>query len=134
MIPVDQTSLYCPNGPPGNCYNACIASILEIPLESLPNPSNHWTIDKPDWWPGYWRDIVKWLKDRNIALIEICEPDLFTDCYLIISGPSPRTKYILHAVVGFGEEIVHDPHPSKKGLAEGKRTYTYFVLIDPGRR
>lgn len=38
MIHVKQTKLYDP-GPPvyrGNCVNACIASIFEVPIESLP--------------------------------------------------------------------------------------------------
>jgi hypothetical protein len=35
-------------------------------------------------------------------------------------------------VVGFGGDIVHDPHPSRAGLTEIE-AYTLFVAVDPAK-
>ncbi len=43
MIPVYQTV----HGPRGNCYAACIASILEVPLDALPARATLAAWDEP---------------------------------------------------------------------------------------
>lgn len=122
--------------PPGNCFGACIASILEVPLESLPCESDYWEpgLHPRKSWPPYYEALLVFLEKRNLTLVECVQDSIIVewrDSWCIVSGPSPRDPNVLHAVVGRGADIVHDPHPTKAGLAEGRRTYTYFVVIDP---
>lgn len=111
MIPIDQTG-FIPFVD-GNCFSACIASILEMPLEDVPlfyndEGINNW-YDKFDNWckeNGYWASYYS---------IEDMGDDWCPDDYSILSGQSPRGDW-LHSVVAYGNEIVHDPHPDKSGI------------------
>jgi hypothetical protein len=113
----------------GSCYATCIASILEVPLESVPNFVEH----------GYkMHDVAReWLKERGWTIQMIYVPNdewlkkMFFELndYCIVSGLSPRRtakgEEKHHAVVGrlggWGLTILHDPHPSRDGLMPGKR-------------
>lgn len=142
MNPVDQTRLYDPTHkqPPGNCWAACIASILEVPLDALPDEADFWSpgLHPRHTWPPYYAAMLSWLALRNLTLVEVTTHNIevdWGDSFEILSGTSPRDSSILHSVVGFAGKIVHDPHPSRAGLltGEGARpwTRTYFVLCDP---
>lgn len=146
MKPVDQTR--CNAGDslteaPGNCWAACIASILEVPLDDLPDEATYW---KPGQHQAksyipYEKAMFAWLRERGLLLVEIKLPDVFFrggewDVYCILAGPSPRNPEVTHAVVGQGTRIVHDPHPSRAGLLqiEGKPWWYEFVVpIDAAR-
>jgi hypothetical protein len=102
MQSIDQTT-YGPTH--GNCISACIASILEIPIETVP-----FFIDE-HWWPRF----TWWLAARGLAATEIsasCPPPGFS----IAFGPSTRLAGRGHACVAFDGVVVHDPHPSREGL------------------
>lgn len=106
MKPVDQDIF----GPElGNCWAACIASILELTLSEVPNFGA-----SGKWFSETWN----WLLDRGMASIYdgpgsgIQRPN----CYHIVSGKSPRGDWG-HACVSLGTELVHDPHPSRAFLA-----------------
>lgn len=143
MKPVDQTQLYDPThqSPPGNCWSACIASILECTLDELPNEAHYWQpgMHPRKSWPPFYNAMICWLAKRNLTLIEIRTDNIevdWGDSYEILSGPSPRDNNILHSVVGYAGKIVHDPHPTKQGLSEidGRPwTRSYFVVCDPSR-
>ncbi len=127
----------------GDCFAACLASILDLPLEAVPNfrklqsETNDCMILMADKWlranyglrfisiemykpyiPGFstGRQTSQILMNRCFSSNE--------DEYVILSGESPRknadgsTKY--HSVVGradcWGFDIVHDPHPDGTGL------------------
>lgn len=123
----------------GDCFAACIASILDLPLDAVPNfrsiQANSETYDMV-------RGADEWLRENyglRFITIEMYEPKgrpkcdipilnrLFfknSDELVILSGESPRknadgsTKY--HCVVAkadcWGFEIVHDPHPDRTGI------------------
>lgn len=137
MIKVDQTRFYNPdnNFPPGNCFQACIASILELPLDKVPDEINHWFPgkDRADTWIKHYAEIENFLKQHDMILFNIDTkrylPMSLDECYTIITGPSPRTNKIQHAVVGKGLDIVHDPHIDRKGLAGNFRDWTIVVFI-----
>ena len=111
MIPVYQTDFGCGRG---NCLQACIASILELPLEDVP----HFSLEEE------WREARdNFLKQFDLYMIEVdaeaCRKighHLYG--YHIIAGPAPGQPYdgLWHAVVGYNGEIVHDPHPKSRGL------------------
>jgi hypothetical protein len=128
MIPVTQDKFGGQDAPPeesGNCFAACIASILELPLSEVPNFCAY-----SDWNTR----VNNWLEDYGMFLITIepkswyPRPRQFDDCYSILSGPSGRG--LRHCVVGKGEQMVHDPHPSRAGLDHFDQI-DLFVNIDP---
>src|SRR5271155_626834 len=112
MRPVDQSTF----GVWGNCLPACVASLLEMPLDEVPlfhDPSS----------PVYVPQVVRlnaWLEPRGLRAeeatfvpfpIEQMVVDLFSadgDFY-ILGGMSPRRRG--HVVVASRRGIVHDPHP-----------------------
>lgn len=119
----------------GNCMAACIASILECDVESVPNFCarwHYWQAAMNDWLRGYF----------GLSLVTISWPpsEMLTAFprggYVILSGKSPRFD-CSHAVVGRirledGQAVVvHDPHPSGDGL-ETIKECDYFVQLWPG--
>jgi len=144
MIPIDQTRFGChdPNEPantaPGNCWTACLASILELPLSEIPDELEFWKDGmKPlDSWIPYQKKTHLWLHNKDIVIVEVRMSSVFYtgpeecfDMYCILSGPSPRNSKVNHAVVGKGNQIVHDPHPSRKGLSGEYKYWWYEFLV-----
>jgi hypothetical protein len=110
MLPVDQTT-YGPTH--GNCISACVASILELPIEVVPYfIDEHW-----------WERLVGWL--TTLGLIATAVEDRCPPGYAIAFGPSRRLIDRGHACVAIDGVIVHDPHPSREGLP----IVFYYVVI-----
>lgn len=132
MIPVTQTKVVVKNSKDeevirGNCYAAAIASILELPIDQVPNVEVFFHIDN-----GYWQEVMlaflaskgwdlcsdhrfKVFHDENYGFedrekwLEDCK-----DKYYLVSGKSPRGVY--HICIYQNGKLVHDPHPTKEGL------------------
>lgn len=117
MIPVYQTMTVANDGC-GNCFNACVASILELPLRDVaqihPKDKRYW---------GPWRE---WFAARGLALVERSAANP-PKGWSIACGPGFRTYPedhekaglpISHACVAFNGEVLHDPFPGGKGLVE----------------
>lgn len=123
MKPVDQTKF---GKGVGNCMMACIASILEIPLEDVPEIE----LQYADYIERYyaWR---AWFRSRGFGYLpfDVTEPDadviMRWDGYTIGSGDNPDG--ISHAVVCYDEEVVHDPNPSRRGIVK----ITGMTVIHP---
>jgi hypothetical protein len=123
MIPVHQTTFGVKRFPyvPGNCLSACIASILEIPLEEVPN-----FVDTSDHRDGLWVGRLNaWL--GQLGLYAYChlanefdvhlDPPrgtLLMDDFYIAYGRSIKGN--LHAVVCKDNCMVHDPDERQTGL------------------
>jgi len=107
----------------GNCFSACIASILEVPLKNIPNFHTESPRD-------FDKNVAEWCKSQDFILLDITmeDPSLINSCYVIANGTSPRNKDFLHSVVWFDGEIVHDPHPNGCGLADDPETFTIFIM------
>jgi len=124
MIPVDQTILHVPGVSNGNCLAACLASLLEVDIATVPN-----FVDDKKYWE---RNMQKWLFD-NHGLRNICMPyndsigaHIFSvDFHYMMVGQSPRGKFN-HMVIGKNGKMVHDPHPDKTGILEFK--YIEFLV------
>lgn len=133
---VDQSILHDPdNGKYGDCFRACIASVFERPIESIPHFNRDVTGEEQD------RAINEWLAPLGFYLQPMnVDADYFF--YMrkthgvkqvhLIFGNTERGTY--HSVVGVSGEIVHDPHPSKTGLlpnsAENEWRYVFFQMTD----
>ncbi len=123
MKPVSQARV---NYRDGDCLRACIASVLELPLEAV---------------PAYVEDdmqikFVEWLQQFNMSLmsVRLGDPDGFIPPgYHLIEGPS-RNGQDTHVAVGLDRQIVHDPDPTSRGQFEGdRRNYWIFTVIDPSK-
>jgi hypothetical protein len=153
VIPVDQTVLRTPDdptGPPGNCFAACIASILECSIDDVPHP----TVDERDGegWTrpgGYWERLGAWLasvgyysveiigKTRPWTTLDLELPGVYS--YAIAHGDGPRgCKHSIVVRLGelCGDELAHDPHPSRSGLLrnmDGVSRISGWTLLVPMR-
>lgn len=123
MWRVDQTDLTQTSG---NCFQACLASILERDLETIPHfmacpPTENW-----------YANFDRWLTEQGLFSVE-CRLDkeasiIVPGEYLcIISGPSPRFADTYHAVVGRTREfavpeleLIHDPYYPTRNFFDGK--------------
>jgi hypothetical protein len=135
MIPHIQTEF---SDGIGNCLATCIASILDLPMDAVPNfvaiqniSNSGCAVEMADRWlrenhgkrfiavelyggagPVTNQSFLNRLSHKN------------KDELVILSGESPRKtvdgKAKFHAVVGrakcWGFEIVHDPHPDGTGI------------------
>jgi len=123
---------------------ACVASIFELPLEKVPNfmmgGSNHYAIH-----------LKKWCDRLGVVALDISfqyndDKKLIKDCYVVAVGKSPGTndgvddpeykecyKNAQHAVVWLNGKMVHDPHPSGRGLAGDPDRFTVFIIKDPSK-
>lgn len=131
MTPVLQTKFYEPELPPeeqrGNCLQAVLASLLDLPLESVP----HFVQDHVDhngdqdgeW--NWWTRMIRWLRTRGYT-IEFT--NLEDDRYLAVAGPSPRGMGIHHIVIYKDGKMVHDPHPDSTGILEEQTIWTLVSL------
>lgn len=99
------------NGQYGDCFRACVCSLLEISDEGVPNFGAY---SHEEWW-GRFQD---WIKSMGYKCFygvgSQSEPWEYTD-YCIVSGKSPRGNW-LHAVIYYKGKLVHDPHPDGGGV------------------
>lgn len=119
MKPVDQTKF---GKPEGNCFAACLASILEVDLDTIPDFG----------WDDNWRDRVdSYLAEFGFQMIDILIGlGAFKPLgYHIINGGSPRGDFD-HSIVGYRGEPVHDPHPEGNCILRDIDTYTLFVALN----
>lgn len=117
MKPVSQTSFGYPDG---NDLAACVASILELSVDEVPN-----FITKKNWY----LTLALWLEKRGMTAIrlDVSRGNEWWNFYLppetpvIWAGPSPRPEEQdrrLHCVVGrWDGRLLHDPHPDCDFLA-----------------
>lgn len=102
MKPVFQTRFGDKNG---NCFAACVASVMECELEDVPEITSH----EPDEW---FEPIRAWLAGKGLDSLNlsVAGSSWRPMGYAVAGVPSPRGAF-MHAVVTYGNKIVHDPHP-----------------------
>lgn len=134
---VDGKWKYPPKNKMGNCWQTCIACVLDMELEEVP----HFAAMGVHWWDKF----QTWLSNYNYFAIEIlCDSDntpmypVPADITCILSGKSPRGEWN-HAVVGITKdlkekgkertnrfEFLHDPHPDNTFI-EDLQGITFLV-------
>lgn len=121
MIPADQTTFGFPGG---NCFSACVASLLHLPLDDVP-----YFMDGDGWYERF----QSWLAPHGCYALAFNLDAGWTPAGLhILSGKSPRDLNggALHSVVARGKEIAHDPHPSRAGLLS-RDDVVILIPLDP---
>ena len=126
MTPIKQTLFSDEKtGVVGNCLQACVASIIDLPLESVP----HFT-----WYMSEWANRLYMFLDQQGYKFNGCHnirhDDGFwkrgfkgIDGYAIVGGSSPRGTWNGHAVIYKDGHPCFDPHPDNKFLTEVKDVY-----------
>ena len=137
MKPVDQEFVHKPEeGQFGDCQRAVIASLLELPIQEVP----HFYVESDGDAVLFWELVQTFVGGHGYAYLSVPATSgiafygLYDGVYHEISGPSPRGNGTYHAVVGCDGEIVHDPHPSRAGLAGGPSEWTYSYLVKRGAK
>lgn len=120
---------------PGNCWQTCVACILEVDPGELP-PQEEYDIreKQPDgswkWLPGrsYNNALQAYLrKHHGMVYVEMHTPwelldylQVKPDVFHMMTGRTVRTELngSRHVVVGRGGAMVWDPHPSRAGLTD----------------
>ena len=131
MIPTTQTALHDPdNGVIGNCLSAVLASLLHLPIESVPLFVNDetWVKDLNAWLRRYGLAYIEFNRDFKQSLAVYGIQGLHHE----VAGLSPRFADVLHSCVGLDCEMAFDPHPSRDGLTALK-SYGIFVALEPWR-
>lgn len=123
MRPVDQTKFVADpeSDECGNCMQAAVASLLELPLDDVP----HFAAEPDDQW---WWTFVAFCRSHGYAVVQTEEA--IEDVLGLMSGQSPRGDF-QHLVVACGPDVVHDPHPSREGLDGGGTSWWYLVPKNP---
>jgi len=133
MKPVDQTTFGFPGG---NCFSACVASLLELGIDDVPYFMGGVADGKGDDDPCTWFDrFQSWLAAYGLWAVCFDASNEFVPSGLhILSGKSPRGKKSddLHSVVANGIHVVHDPHKSRDGLLS-RKDMTIIIPIDPAQ-
>lgn len=98
--------------PEGNCFPACLASILEIDIDQVPNFHEGNGV----WYKKY----REWFNKYDLSLVAIMnwegQEDACPQVYAIVGGLGPRG--LQHSTVYFGLDMVHDPHPEGGGVKD----------------
>lgn len=115
MKPVLQTIFGRDNG---NCFNACLASVLEIELSSIP-----YFMHDDNWIEKY----NQWLIENfGVYVLDVSTetPETTLKGYHLIVGYNEISD-CYHSQVGFNGKVVHDPLGEIHNLKN--TSYTIFV-------
>jgi hypothetical protein len=119
---VDQTILFDPANrvERGNCTEAAVASILGLDLSEVPD-------FRASGVDAFWPSFHRFFRARGFEAFRL-EGNWSPDVHYLASGISPRGVH--HMVVMRAGALVHDPHPSKAGIAEPEHVWL-IVPVDP---
>lgn len=104
------------DGVPGNCIQAAIATLLDIPIDAVP----HFLL-----WLNWSRVMGEWLAEKGYTIRMRYTSEIPAE-RCIVGGMSPRG--VAHVCVAEGGEIVWDPHPSRGGLTRISEAWTLLPI------
>lgn len=114
----------------GNCVAACIASILELPLDCVP--------DNRDENKSWYIEMEQWLNEKGLGLVIVpYEPTKETfpeNAYIMAATKSTTLKNPDdgHLVVIYNGQIVHDPNPKAESTGEVEELW-FLIPLDPAK-
>jgi hypothetical protein len=125
MKPVMQTKF----GEDGNCFAACVASILEVSIDEVP-----W-LKEPENWEDYSLRLNNYLKEKHNLKLFAFEydlvtnhyPDILTDGFYIVSGKIEGG--LEHSVIYKNGELVHDSNPKKNKIIKLEYIYLFIKIF-----
>jgi hypothetical protein len=141
MKPVDQDEF---GKDKGNCFQACVASILELDLHSVPHfcslyGDSEWFLKFSEWLTERGLGVVSWeCKGFSRSVSEDWADSTTTyarkclqNVYWIGSGPN--VNGVPHSTVWKADKMVHDPNPNygRSGIA---LLESQIVIVFPNPR
>lgn len=140
MKPVEQTEY---GKGKGNCFSACVASILEIGIEDVPHfceeNKGTWFVDCAEWLTtkGYGCINIGWEEASNFFPINcwliVCGDSWYGSKHAVIGKPNIKNYKLLteEETVKFNYEIelVWDPDQRKPLTALGLKEIEYLIII-----
>jgi hypothetical protein len=115
---VTQTKLTnLETGEKGNCFVACIASIMGFPIHAVPE------FDDTDWAIKY----DTWLSAYGKELNHYMNGDIPTGFSIACGYTERNGGTVRHACIARDGVVVFDPHPSRVGLLNND----YYIAIAP---
>ena len=118
MTPVRQNVLFAKDAiGNGNCFAACLASLLDVPLWMVPPFEQMWGRD--DWRLRVNQWLERFFKMTLVRRVDHVPAEL--PVFYIASGRSPRGVY--HSVIFSHGQLAHDPHFSDAGVEEVEWTW-----------
>lgn len=132
MTPAMQTI----HGREGNCFQACLASLLDLPLQEVPNfyAGLHSGDAIP---PEVEFHIWTWFKNRGLCVLDWAfAPDTMQDLLDGMAARIPGVHYLItgqsvrgteHCVVCCNNRIVHDP--AAAGGIVGPQCDGYYHIV-----
>lgn len=134
MKPVFQTTF---GSPGGNCFQACVASILEMPIDALPAFGQDVRfLDKGQW---YIPRMSEWLIAHcGVGMLLITNEkggahEFIQSAIVIAGGDTTRGTLGGHCVVWQDGRCIHDPYPGGEGLSRPPEEFYLFFLPDPSK-
>jgi len=120
MIPVYQTR-YGPRKRDkdlgGNCFQAALASILELTLEEVPDFCNIYSIETEEWYSQY----ITWLNKKGLTSLTFALTKDWNlkhlnlkDCYLLVTGKNKNG--VNHCVIYRNAQPIHNPNRKCGGI------------------
>lgn len=121
-------------GAKGNCFSACLAMMLGLPISEVPNFCESPGFDE-DPGPVFRKAVNAWLNARGWGHITVEASGVVfhrnhSKGFVIAAGMTSRG--LLHAVVYKDGELWHDPHPSHEGIQEVLEVDLLFPLNPAG--
>ena len=130
----------------GNCFAAVVASMMELPIQEVPNvevlffltgnDTHFWDVVmntfiegkgwelSNDWRFAVYHDVNFGISEDSIYnkedSLKYCEDKLY-----LVSGKS--TRGVNHICIYKNGKLVHDPHPTKEGIT----TFDIFQTLEP---
>lgn len=134
MFKIDRTRFGGKDSPiygQGNCFQACVATVLQIPLEEA---FNHASYADDEWLPEF----NKWLEQYGLGCIFVemsQEKPASTTAIKGINIAECMSKTLYHGerhavVICDNFELFHDPNPNAKEQGEIQGVYI-FVPLEP---
>lgn len=126
MKPTTQTIL---SGQNANALQAVLASLLHLPIESIPVFSD--SVDSL-------KEVNAFLRPYGMAYMIVsdfdtyCEENGISGCHHEIAGFTKRSADVWHACVAADGQLIFDPHPSRSGLT-ATMAHGVFIALHPWR-
>lgn len=117
--------------PAGNCFQAALASLFELPLEEVPDFCNIYSIETDEWYKEY----IKWLNSKGFSSVTVLidsENDFKDDleykgCILLVTGINKDG--INHCVIYKNGEPIHNPNKTCIGITP--KSINIIFPLDP---
>jgi hypothetical protein len=107
----------------GNCFQAALASLLEVELDDIPNFAKYNPTGQ--FWPKFW----EWMQENKLGILTT---QVKPNGYSLMRVKSPRLSSH-HEMVAFNGDPVHDPYPGGNCEHNGLVHYDVIYPLDLGK-